>query len=75
MCLIRSALQKIAETFAANSDAQLVGSAVDDIDADGAIIARSVRALPEHVDQRWFLRRGRLTDGGRRIDGNPARTC
>jgi glycosyltransferase involved in cell wall biosynthesis len=53
-------LQKIAETFAANPDAQLVGSAVDDIDASGAVIARSVRALPEHVDQRWFLRRGRL---------------
>jgi glycosyltransferase involved in cell wall biosynthesis len=53
-------LQKIAETFAANSDAQLVASAVDDIDESGAIILRSVRALPEQVDQRWFLRRGRL---------------
>jgi glycosyltransferase involved in cell wall biosynthesis len=52
--------QRIAETFAANPDAQLVASAVDDIDADGAIIARAVRALPERVDQRWFLNRGRL---------------
>ena len=52
--------QRIAETFAANPDAQLVGSAVDDIDADGSIIARSVRALPACVDQGWFLHRGRL---------------
>lgn len=53
--------QKIAETFASNPRAQLVASAVDDIDAGGNIIARSVRALPEKVDQAWFLRRGRLT--------------
>ena len=53
-------VRRIAETFAANPDAQLVASGVDDIDASGAIIARSVRALPERVDQRWFLRRGRL---------------
>jgi glycosyltransferase involved in cell wall biosynthesis len=53
-------VQRIAETFAANPDAQLVASAVDDIDADGTVIAPSVRALPERVDQRWFLRRGKL---------------
>jgi glycosyltransferase involved in cell wall biosynthesis len=53
-------VQTIAETFAANPNAQLIASAVNDIDASGAIIARSVRALPERVDQRWFLRRGRL---------------
>jgi glycosyltransferase involved in cell wall biosynthesis len=52
--------QRIAETFAANPGAQLVASAVDDIDIDGSVIAKSVRALPEHVDQRWFLRRGKL---------------
>jgi glycosyltransferase involved in cell wall biosynthesis len=53
-------VQRIAETFSVIRDAQLVASAVDDIDASGSIIARSVRALPERVDQRWFLRRGRL---------------
>jgi hypothetical protein len=53
-------VERIAETFAAIPGAQLVASAVDDIDADGNVIARSVRALPEHVDQRWFLRRGKL---------------
>ncbi len=39
---------------------QLVGSAVDDIDRDGRLIAARVRGLPERVDQRWFLHRGKL---------------
>jgi glycosyltransferase involved in cell wall biosynthesis len=53
--------QRIAETFARNPDAQLAGSAVDDIDVDGNIIEKNTRGLPERVDQRWFLRRGKLT--------------
>ncbi len=53
-------VQRIAETFAANPAAQLVGSGVDDIGVDDSILARSVRALPSRVDQRWFLHRGRL---------------
>jgi glycosyltransferase involved in cell wall biosynthesis len=52
--------QRIAETFARNSGAQLIGSAVDDIDVKGNFIAKNVRGLPESVDQRWFLRRGKL---------------
>lgn len=39
---------------------QLVGSAVDDIDGSGNILAARVRGLPARVDQRWFLRRGKL---------------
>ncbi len=39
---------------------QLAGSAVDDIDSGGNILAARVRGLPARVDQRWFLRRGKL---------------
>lgn len=52
--------RELAGAFAANAQAQLVGSAVDDIDADGKLIAANVRGLPFSVDQNWFLRRGRL---------------
>ncbi|MEP6485138.1 MAG: glycosyltransferase [Rudaea sp.] len=52
--------QRVAEVFAENTNAQLVGSRVDDIDVAGKIIDTNVRGLPRHVDQRWFLRRGKL---------------
>ncbi|HVR81955.1 MAG TPA: glycosyltransferase [Luteimonas sp.] len=41
-------------------DAMVVGSAVDDIDTSGKIIATQARGLPKRLDQRWFLRRGKL---------------
>ncbi len=53
-------VQRLAEAFMRHPQAQLIGSAVDDIDAKGNAIARRVRGLPECVDQRWFLRRGKL---------------
>ena len=51
---------RLVAALAANPRAQLAGSAVDDIDADGKLIAANVRSLPLRVDQRWFLRRGRM---------------
>lgn len=51
---------RLVEAFAAHPDAQLVGSAVDDIDATGKLLVPRTRALPESVDQRWLLRRGKL---------------
>ena len=53
-------VEKLAAAFAAHPHAQLVGSAVDDIDADGHRLASRMRGLPQCVDQRWFLRRGKL---------------
>jgi glycosyltransferase involved in cell wall biosynthesis len=51
---------RLLEVFAAHPEAQLVGSAVDDVDAAGRLLAPRVRALPARVDQRWLLKRGRL---------------
>ena len=53
-------VRTLAEAFAASPEAQLIGSAVDDVDVQGRLTARGVRGLPERVDQRWFLRRGKL---------------
>lgn len=53
-------VERLAAAFATDPQAQLVGSAVDDIDADGHLLAARVRGLPARVDQRWFLRRGKL---------------
>ena len=54
-------VQRLLAELARDPQLQLVGSAVDDIDADGRLLARAVRGLPARVDQRWFLRRGRLS--------------
>jgi len=53
-------VERLLAEMAANPDARVVGSAVDDIDADGKMIAPRVRGLPARLDQRWFLRRGKL---------------
>lgn len=53
-------VRRLVDAFVANPDAQLIGSAVDDIDANGALLASRVRAMPPRVDQRWLLRRGKL---------------
>ena len=53
-------VQELVDAFAANPQAQLVGSTVDDVDADGKLLAANVRGLPQRVDQRWFLHRGKL---------------
>lgn len=53
-------VEQLVAAFAAHPQAQLIGSAVDDIDEGGALLAANVRALPPRVDQRWFLRRGKL---------------
>lgn len=51
---------RLLAEFAANPELQLVGSAVDDIDAHGRLLAERVRGLPGRLDQRAFLRRGRM---------------
>ncbi|HEX7370049.1 MAG TPA: glycosyltransferase [Rhodanobacteraceae bacterium] len=53
-------VEKLVEAFVANPEAQLIGSAVDDVDASGALLATRVRGMPPRVDQRWLLRRGKL---------------
>ncbi|HEY6895077.1 MAG TPA: glycosyltransferase [Rhodanobacteraceae bacterium] len=47
--------------FAENPAAQLVGSAVDEIDPDGHVLRRAVRALPMRVEQKWLLHCGKMT--------------
>ena len=51
---------RLLDEMAAHPNAMVVGSPVDDIDADGKLIASQVRGLPTGLDQRWFLRRGKL---------------
>lgn len=51
---------RLLAAFDADPALQLVGSAVDDVDATGRVLARGVRALPARIDQRWLLRRGKL---------------
>lgn len=53
-------VERLVDAFVAHPDAQLVGSTVDDVDADGRLLASGVRGLPAQVDQRWLLRRGKL---------------
>ncbi len=53
-------VERLLSVLAADPAVQLVGSAVDDIDVHGRILARQVRGLPARVDQRWFLHRGKL---------------
>lgn len=52
--------ETLLASFVAHRSLQAVGSAVDDIDANGNVIEKSVRGLPERLDQRWFLRRGKM---------------
>ncbi|HEV2607392.1 MAG TPA: glycosyltransferase [Xanthomonadaceae bacterium] len=51
---------RLLAEMAAHPTAMVVGSSVDDIDAEDKVIARQVRGLPLLLDQRWFLRRGKL---------------
>ncbi|HWG10682.1 MAG TPA: glycosyltransferase [Rhodanobacteraceae bacterium] len=53
-------VRELVDAFAANPRGQLVGSSVDDVDAGGKLLAANVRGLPQRVDQRWFLHRGKL---------------
>lgn len=53
-------VERLLAAFATHPAAQLIGSSVDDIDGTGRRIASRVRGLPAFVDQRWFLRRGRM---------------
>ncbi len=51
---------RLLEVLDADPAVQLVGSAVDDVDADGRLLAAGVRGLPARIDQAWLLRRGKL---------------
>ena len=53
-------VERLLAAMAAQPDAMVVGSAVDDIDVHGTTIATCVRGLPARLDQQWFLRRGKL---------------
>jgi len=52
--------ERLLQAFASERDAQIVGSHVDDIDANGKLLEASVRGTPYEIDQRWLLRRGKL---------------
>jgi glycosyltransferase involved in cell wall biosynthesis len=52
-------VERLQAAMAAQPDAMVVGSAVDDIDVHGTTIATCVRGLPAWLDQQWFLRRGK----------------
>jgi glycosyltransferase involved in cell wall biosynthesis len=54
-------VEKLVAAFRANPAAQLVGSAVDEIDVEGNTIRRGVRALPSRVEQKWLLTCGKMT--------------
>jgi glycosyltransferase involved in cell wall biosynthesis len=53
-------VRRLLHEFALHPQAQVVGSAVDDIDADGRLLASGVRGMPVDIEQRAFLRRGRM---------------
>lgn len=53
-------VERLAAVLDTDPQVQLVGSAVDDVDAQGRVIAAGVRGLPSRIDQRWLLRRGKL---------------
>src|SRR5689334_794547 len=53
-------VEKLVAAFDENSAAQVVGSAVDEIDPDGHTIRRGVRALPPRVEQKWLLTCGKM---------------
>lgn len=50
----------LLQAFVEHPQTQVVGSAVDDIDEEGRLLAARVRGLPKRMDQRAFLRRGRM---------------
>lgn len=53
-------VEKQVAEFTAHPQAQVVGSAVDDVDATGNLLAARARGLPACIDQHWLLRRGKL---------------
>lgn len=53
-------VEHLLAEFVAHPSAQLVGSAVDDVDEHDRLIAARVRGLPARTDQRAFLRRGHM---------------
>jgi len=53
-------VSRLLQAFVDHPLAQVVGSAVDDIDEHGNLLAARVRGLPTRIDQRAFLRRGRM---------------
>ena len=46
--------------FAAHPEAWIVGSSVDDVDADGRLVKAATRGLPRRVDQDWLLAQGKM---------------
>jgi len=53
-------VERLLAAMAADPEALVVGSSVDDIDAQGKVLARNARGQPDRLDQRWFLRRGKM---------------
>ena len=50
----------ILAEFAAHPQAMIVGSSVDDVDAEGRLLQAATRGLPRRVDQDWLLAQGKL---------------
>lgn len=46
--------------FTAHPKAQIVGSSVDDVDAEGHLVKAATRGLPRCVDQDWLLAQGKM---------------
>lgn len=53
-------VSRLLAEMASHADTMLVGSAVDDIDADDHVIANNVRGQPRLLTQQWFLHRGKM---------------
>lgn len=53
-------VETLLHVFDTEADAQVVGSRVDDVDAQGRLLEANTRGLPATVDQDWLINRGKL---------------
>lgn len=53
-------VETLLSVLDAEADAQVVGSRVDDVDAQGQLLEANTRGLPPTVDQNWLINRGKL---------------
>lgn len=50
----------ILAEFAAHPEAMIVGSSVDDVDAEGRLLKPANRGMPRRMDQDWLLAQGKM---------------
>ncbi len=53
-------VETLLHVFDTEADAQVVGSRVDEVDAQGRLLEANTRGLPATVDQDWLINRGKL---------------